>query len=129
MEEATFFFRGVKVSAWQMLHRALFLFFSFCTEALYRQSKRTLLPHFPPAPLMKAAPLGTVEDGLREPALGASLTPSRPSPLDSDVQLTAAEYPHSEEFLPFAALVHLAAFQAASPPTVPIRLSDFDGSN
>jgi len=71
-------------------------------EALYRSYKSTVLPHFPPTPLMRIASLGIVEDGLLGSAPEASLTPSCRSPLDPGSQPDAARGPYSEEFVSFA---------------------------
>lgn len=103
MEWTALSFCFVEISAQQASGCAFFPLLPSHTEALYRPYDSTLLPHSPLTPLMRIASLGIMEDGLREAVLGASLTPSCRSPLNSGAQQYVASYPHSEMFVPFAA--------------------------
>lgn len=71
-------------------------------DALYGAYQSILLPQFPLMPLVKIASLRIVEDGLRDPALGVSLTPLCRPPLDSGARLAAESHHHLEQFVPFA---------------------------
>ena len=103
MEWTTLFCCFVEILARQASGCAFLPLLPSHTEALFRPYNSTLLPHLPLTPLMKFASLGIMEDGLRESALGASLTPSCHSLLDPGAQQYVARYPHSEVLVPFAA--------------------------
>ena len=103
MEWTALFFHCVEILARQASGCAYFPLLPSHTEALYSPYNSTLLSHFSLTPLMEISSQGIMEHGLRESALGASLTPSCHPPLDSGAQLDVARCPHSEEFVRFAA--------------------------